>query len=447
MKLGQIKNKKTNLLQVEIAHMSHIVVLGAGTGGIAAAFEFRKYLKRSHQITVVHETDYFQFVPSNPWIAIGTRKRKHTTLPLARVLGKRGIGCITQPAVRIDAAGNCLELRDGSKVAYDYLMITTGARLGFDEVPGTGPDAYTQSITTVEHAERAYAEYERFLKSPGPVIVGALPGASCFGVVYEYACILSSDLKRRKLRHKVPMVFVTPEPYIGHMGIEGAGNSKGMLEAKLREHDMKWITNAKVTRVEPGRMFVSEMNRHGQVEAEHELPFSYSMLLPAFRGVTAVASTKGLCNANGLVLVDEHQRSRAWPNIFAAGVGVDIPGMVPTPVPMGMPKTGFMIETMVTAAVHNIKADLEGKEATARATMSTICLADLGTTGAAFLVMPQNPPRNTVWTRLAKWVRWGKILFERYFLMKVRFGTSEPLPEKYMMKLIGLKRLAKKTSS
>ncbi|MCL2011730.1 MAG: FAD-dependent oxidoreductase [Cystobacterineae bacterium] len=423
--------------------MSHIVVLGAGTGGITAAFELRKYLKKKHQITVVHERDYFQFVPSNPWVAIGKRKRSQTTLSLARVLGKRGINVIVQPATRIDADGNALELRDGSRVAYDYLLITTGSELAFDAVPGAGPDKYTQSITLVEHAEQAKAAYERFLEAPGPVVVGALPGASCFGVVYEYAFILSNDLRKRKLRKKVPMTFVTPEPYIGHMGIDGLANSNGLLQSRLREHDMKWITNAKLTRIEPGRMFVSEMNRHGQLEEEHELPFAYSMLLPAFRGVKAVARTEGLCNANGFVRVDEHQRSLKWPNIFAAGVGIDIPAL-PTPVPVGMPKTGFMIETMVTAAVHNIQADLTGRKATARATWSTLCLADLGDTGALFVGLPQIPPRNTTWARMGWWARWGKIVFERYFLTKMRWGTSEPLFEKYMFKALGISRLEKK---
>ena len=59
-----------------------------------------------------------------------------------------------------------------------------------------------------------------------------------------------------------------------------------------------------------------------------------------------------------------------------------------TPVPTGAPKTGYMIESMVTAIVENIKADLEGKPATAKATWNAICLADLGDTGVAFVALP-----------------------------------------------------------
>ena len=55
--------------------MAHIVVLGAGTGGMPAAYELREELASAHRITVVNAVDYFQFVPSNPWVAVGWRER------------------------------------------------------------------------------------------------------------------------------------------------------------------------------------------------------------------------------------------------------------------------------------------------------------------------------------------------------------------------------------
>ena len=75
---------------------------------------------------------------------------------------------------------------------------------------------------------------------------------------------MDADLRKRKLRKKVPMTFVTSEPYIGHLGLGGVGDSRGMLESELRDHDIKWITNAKVTRVEEGKMFVEECNEAGE---------------------------------------------------------------------------------------------------------------------------------------------------------------------------------------
>ena len=421
--------------------MAHIVVLGAGTGGMPAAYELRATLDKTHRITVVNALDYFQFVPSNPWVAVGWRQRSETTLPIAPALHKKGIDFIAQRVEKIDAEGNALELADGQRLAYDYLIITTGPKLAFDEVPGAGPAGHTQSICTIEHAEKAWADYQQFLQEPGPAIIGAMPGASCFGPAYEFAFIFNRDLQKRKLRHKVPMTFVTSEPYIGHMGLGGVGDSKSMLEGDLRGHAIQWITNAKVTKIEAGTMHVTEMDEAGQPKKEHQLPFKYSMMLPAFKGVDAVAAVEGLCNPRGFVLIDEHQRSKKYRNIFSAGVCVAIPPVEVTPVPTGAPKTGYMIETMVSAIVHNIAAELQGQSADAKATWNAICLADMGDTGAAFVALPQIPPRNVNWFKKGKWVHLAKVGFEKYFMYKMKHGTAEPVYEKHVLKALGIERL------
>jgi sulfide:quinone oxidoreductase len=422
--------------------MAHIVVLGAGIGGMPAAYELKAALGNEHRVTVINAVDYFQFVPSNPWLAVGWREREAITLPIRPALQGKGIDFIAQPVVRIDAQGNAVELEDGRRVSYDYLVLSTGPRLAFEEVPGSGPQAgHTESVCTTDHAEHALEAYRRFIEEPGPAIIGAMPGASCFGPAYEFAFIFSRDLQKRRIRHKVPITFVTPEPYIGHLGLAGVGDSKGMLESELRNHDVKWICNAKVTKVEAGRMFVTELDDLGQVRKEHELPFKYSMMLPAFRGVAPVAAVEGLCNPRGFVLIDEHQRSSKYRNIFAAGVCVAIPPVETTVVPTGAPKTGYMIESMVTAIVHNIVAELRGQPATAKGTWNAICLADMGDTGAAFVALPQMPPRNVNWFRKGRWVHLAKIAFEKYFLYKMRTGSSEPVYEKYVLKALGITRL------
>ena len=423
--------------------MAHIVILGAGTGGMPAAYELRDKLERSHRITVVNAVDYFQFVPSNPWLAVGWRERDAITFAIRPHLEKKGIAFVAQRVARIDADGNRLELQDGSAIDYDVLVITTGPKLSFDEVPGAGPHGgHTHSVCTVGHAEMFWAEYQKFLEAPGPIVVGAMPGASCFGPAYEFAFILDADLRKRKLRHKVPMTYVTAEPYIGHLGLGGVGDSKSMLESELRGHDIKWITSAKTTKVEPGKLFTTQLDDLGNVMKEHEVPFKLAMMLPAFKGVEPVAAIADMCNPRGFVLIDEHQRSKKYRNIFSAGVCVAIPPVEVTPVPSGAPKTGYMIETMVTAIAHNIAAELAGQPATAKGTWNAICLADMGDTGAAFVALPQIPPRNVNWFKKGKWVHYAKIAFEKYFMRKMKTGNSDPVYEKYVLKALGIVRLA-----
>ncbi|MFP4181102.1 NAD(P)/FAD-dependent oxidoreductase [Thiohalospira sp.] len=425
--------------------MAHIVILGAGTGGTPAAYEMREALGRDHQVTLINASESFQFVPSNPWVAVGWRDRDDTTFPLRQYVEKKGINFIADRVDKIDPEANQLTLAGGDKVDYDYLVITTGPLLAFDEVPGTGPhEGYTQSVCTIDHAETAFQNYEEFLKNPGPVVVGAVQGASCFGPAYEYAMILDRDLRKRKMRDQVPITFVTSEPYVGHMGLGGVGDSKGLLEHELRERHINWITNARTERVEDGKMFVTQFDERGEVLKEHELPFNYSMMLPAFRGVPAVAEVEGLCNPRGFVKVDECQRNPSYSNIFSAGVCVAIPPVEQTTVATGAPKTGYMIESMVTAIVQNIAAEVENRDGcNTQATWSAVCLADLGDTGAAFVALPQIPPRNVTWSKKGKWVHYAKIAFEKYFMRKMKTGHSEPVYEKYVLRMLGINRLKK----
>ncbi|MDT8388640.1 MAG: FAD-dependent oxidoreductase [Thiogranum sp.] len=422
--------------------MAHIIVLGAGIGGMPAAYELREVLDSKHEITVVNANDYFQFVPSNPWLAVGWRKREQVTLAIAPCLQKHNINFIAGWVETIDAAGNKLLLKDGREVAYDYLLIATGPRLAFDEVEGTGPvNGHTQSICTVDHAEKAYEDFLRLVDDPGHAVVGAVQFASCFGPAYEYAAILDTELRKRRMRDRVPMTFVTSEPYIGHLGLGGVGDSRGLLEHEFRNRHINFITNARVARVGPGKMFVDQLDREGEVAKQHELDFKHAMMLPGFKGVDPVASVEGLCNPRGFVIIDEHQRSPKYPNIFSAGVCIAIPPVEATPVPTGAPKTGYMIESMVTAIVQNIKAELTGYPVASKASWNAFCLADLGDTGAAFVALPQIPPRNVTWFKKGKWVHWAKIGFEKYFMRKMRQGVSEPIFEKWALKIMGVVRL------
>lgn len=422
--------------------MAHIVVLGAGTGGLPAAYELRDELGKEHQITVINEREYFQFVPSNPWVAVGWRERGDICFDIKPYVERKGISFIAKRVDKIDPEASELTLDGGDTVNYDYLVIATGPRLAFEEVEGSGPEAHTNSICSVDHAEKTYGEYQKLLeKGSGHIVVGAVPFASCFGPAYEFAFIIDTDLRKRKIRDKYHMTFVTSEPYIGHLGLGGVGDSKGMLESELRNHHIKWITNAKTTKVEEGKMFVDEIVKGGDVGESHEVDFDFAMMLPAFKGVDAVMAVEGLCNPRGFVMVDDYQRNPKYTNIYSAGVCIAIPPVEATLVPTGAPKTGYMIESMVTAIVHNISHELAGQPLETKGTWNAICLADMGDTGAAFVALPQIPPRNVAWFKKGKWVHMAKIAFEKYFIRKMKKGSSEPIYEKYVLKMLGINRL------
>lgn len=426
--------------------MAHIVILGGGIGGISAAYEMKKLRRREDRVTLISDTDYFQFTPSNPWVAVGWRRPEQIKVSLAPVLARQRIDFIGTGAKRVHPQSNEIELNDGRRVGYDYLIVATGPRLAFHEIEGLGPAGHTQSVCTVDHALRSAEAWRRFVADPGPIVVGAVQGASCFGPAYEFAFIMDADLRRRRIRDRVPMTFVTSEPYIGHLGLGGVGDSKTLMESEMRDKHIKWVCNAKVTKAEAGKLHVVELDDLGKEKRTHELPFKYAMILPAFMGVEAVAGIEGLTNPRGFVLIDEYQRNPKFQNIYSVGVCVAIPPIEQTPVPTGVPKTGYMIESMATAACENIRAALDGKAPHARATWNAICLADMGNTGTAFLAIPEIPPRNVNWMKKGKWVHWVKIGFESYFLRKVRKGIGEPVYERQVLKMMGLERLKKKAT-
>ena len=425
--------------------MAHVVVLGAGLGGAIMAYEMKEQLREEDTITVVTKDAKYHFVPSNPWVAVNWRTQEDVEIDLAPVMERQGINFIISPCETLDVENNKMVLENGQTVDYDFLIIATGPELAFDEIEGLGPDGHTQSVCHVEHAVTAGKAFDEFCKNPGPLVVGAVQGASCYGPAYEFCFILETELRRRKIRDQVQITYVSPEPYVGHLGLDGVGDTKGLLEGAMRDKHVKWMTNTKVNKVEPGIMHVETMNDDGTSASTSELPFKFSMMLPAFRGIKPLMGIDGLVNPRGFVIVDEHQMNPKYNNVFSVGVCVAIPPVGPTALPVGVPKTGFMIESMVTAAAMNIGQILRGEKPDHQGSWNAVCLADFGDGGIAFVAQPQIPPRNVNWSSEGKWVHMAKIGFEKYFMGKMRRGKSEPFYEKLAMDMMGINKLKKVT--
>ncbi|MBU1436029.1 MAG: NAD(P)/FAD-dependent oxidoreductase [Gammaproteobacteria bacterium] len=424
--------------------MKRTIVVGAGLGGMSVVYELREKLPKDHEVLLIGENNEFHFIPSNPWVALGERTREQVILDLTPYVKKYNVPFNSTGVSNINAINQQVTTGDGQTFDYDYLVLCTGPRLAFETVPGSGPEhGFTQSICTVDHAVKAYETYLQLLQQPGPVLVGAMQGASCFGPAYEYVLTLEHLLRKQKIRDRIPITFVTSEPYIGHMGLGGVGDSKALMEHEFRDRGIKWVCNARVTEFTDGMAHIEELNRKGDIDFTHQLPFKLAMFLPSFKGSEAIAAVPELCNAKGFVNTNEFQQNPVHPAIFAAGVCVALPPLEQTPVPVGVPKTGFMIESMTTAIVENILSLEQGEPMHTRPTLNAICLADMGDKGAAFVALPQNPPRNTNWTSMGKWVHVAKIAFEKYFLYKVKHGTSEPIYEKYVLGAVGIHRTKK----
>ncbi|GAB4418337.1 MAG: FAD/NAD(P)-binding oxidoreductase [Thermodesulfovibrionales bacterium] len=392
--------------------MAKIVILGGSFGGLTAAFELRRLLGKKADITLLCDIDRFIFIPALPWLAMGWRRPEEITLPLRETIVPKGIKFVHSAAGSIDPERSIVKTERG-EFPYDYLIISTGPYLAFDEVPGLGPETgHTECIFTLEQAERANRAWNRLLENPGPVVIGSVQGVSCFGPSYEYAFEIDTELRKRKMRHQVPIFFVTSEPYIGHFGIGGLGKSKRIMEDEFAERDIKVIVNQGVEEI------TSEDVR---LKDGTKLPFRLAMFAPAFKGVPAVAP---LGNPRGFIPVDKNYRHTKYKNIFTVGVAMAIAPPEQTPVPTGVPKTGYMTVKMARMASVTISAEIRNQKLPTPEELSVICLMDMGNTAAYMKAKPVLPPRQESLLKKSIWYRSLKVGFERYFLWKMKHGLS-----------------------
>lgn len=392
--------------------MARIAIIGGSFGGLTAAFELKRLLGKKAEVTVLSDDDKFVFVPSLPWLSVGSRRAADITLPLKQILERKGITFIHGAARGVDADASKV-FTVGGEVPYDYLVISTGPYLAFEEVPGLGPDkGHSECIFTLAQAERANKAWNGFLENPGPVVVGSVQGVSCFGPPYEYAFEIDTELRRRKMRHEVPIVFVTSEPYIGHFGIGGLRDSRRMMEDEFARRDIKVITNAAVEEISPSEV---------RLKDGIKIPFKLSMLAPAMKGVPAVAP---IGNPRGFIPVDGKYRHTKYKNIFAVGVAVAIAPPEQTPVPTGVPKTGYMTVKMAKTASRAIVSDITGAAPPEGTPIDVVCLMDMGNTAAIMKASPVLPPRQESELKEGIRFKWLKIAFERYYLWKIKNGLT-----------------------
>ena len=394
---------------------TRIVVLGGSFGGLVAAHELRRLLPGGRrEITVVARDDSFVFIPSLPWVAMGWRTMEQISFPLAGTLNSRGLEFVHGAADRIDGHAQKVHV-NGQTLEYDHLVVATGHRSANEAVPGLGPfDGSSHSLMSPREAEEAREAWSTFLENPGPVVIGCAPGASCLGPAYEFAFEIDFALKRRKMRHRVPMTFVTPEPFLGHFGVGGMGRARQFLEGEFEQRDIRYHTSAAISGITDSSV---ELADGSAFESR------YSLVIPSLGGVKAISDSPGLGNPKGFIPVDESYRHAEFENIYAVGVAVAFPPVDETPVPVNFPKTGHMTVQMAKAAARNIVADLLGGERVTRPPFVT-CIMDMGDTAARMQADPVRSPRNRVGLSIGRRWLWAKRAYERYFLWKMAGGRT-----------------------
>lgn len=391
-----------------------ILVLGGSFGGLTAAITLRKHLPNGrHEIVVISKEKRFIFIPSLPWVTMGWRTLANISFNLAPTLARWKISFVEGAVTRIEPEKKRVHTAAES-FDYDYLVVATGIRSANEAVPGLGPfDGPGHSLMSPPEAEEARDAWAAFLNDPGPMVIGCAPGASCIGPAYEFVFEAHHVLRQRRLRHKAPIIFVTPEPFLGHFGVGGFGKARQFLEGEFEERGIRYATSVAVSKITADSV---------QLADGRAFPSRYSLILPPLAGVRAVAES-GLGNPKGLIPVDPYYRHKNYPEIYAVGATIALTPAEETPVPVNFPKTGNMTRQMATLAAHNIAADIRAGSKMTK-DISAECILDMGDRGAHMFADPIRPPRNRSDMSVGRRWLWAKKAYERYCLWRFRRGWA-----------------------
>jgi sulfide:quinone oxidoreductase len=413
--------------------MANIVVVGAGLGGLPAVYELRHLLPKEHRVFLISEHPEFTFIPGLIRVALNLNPLEEIQLDLAKTVTPKGIEFIHGMVTELDPENRVIKAGE-QRIDYDYLAIATGASLAFDVIPGLGPHGgYTQSVCTASHALQAREEWLKYLENPGDLVVGAMPGTGCFGPAYEFIMMADWELRKRGLRDRVNLTYITPEPYAGHLGAGEVKNARELTEDLLQQKGIKVIENAEITGIDPEAIALADGKR---------IPFQYAMILPAFRGAKFLQNLPVIANPKGFIPILPTYRHPKFENIYALGVTVELEQPDKTKVPIGFPKSGAMTEAMATAVAHNIAVDLGVlKELKQTPTLESICIAEYGDTGIVYVAIPviRDPVtgkrRNSSALR-GTWVNLAKAAFEGYFMLKMKWGLGMPWFERLGLRML-----------
>jgi len=436
--------------------MAKIVILGAGIAGHTVARHLNKWVGKDHEITVISPNAKWNWIPSNIWVGVGQMKEKDVTFDLAKIYSKTSVKFKQAKALSIHPEGDAsqekgfvsveytLPERSGEveKVAFDYLVNATGPKLNFSATPGLGPDGgHTVSVCTASHAVEANHKLQQIIEKlkggdRATLVIGTGHGTcTCQGAAFEYIYNVDQELRNANVRDQADLVWLSNEYELGDFGmggihIERGGyitNGKTFAESLMAERNIRWITRAAVTKIEPGNIHYETID--GQF---HEQKFDFSMLIPPFSGVGMKAFNKSgeditseVFAPNGFMKVDADYTPRPyaqwsakdWPhtyqnpsfnNMFAVGIAFAPPHMISKPMqsPNGTainptaPRTGMPSAAMAKAVALSIRDMLNGSpkptHKASMAEMGAACVASTGSglfkgTAASMTVYPVVP--------------------------------------------------------
>lgn len=366
--------------------MKNIVILGAGTGGAIVAnnlaYRLSDEIRSGNvKITIVDKNEYHYYQPGFLFIALSLMTPKEITRHVKNVLVP-GINFIKDEVSKIDLNNRVVSTASGKQLNYDYLVVSTGARLDLDSVPGIKGVDHFYSLDAALKLRDKIAKFER-----GSIVVtvGGLP-YKCPPAPLEMTFMLESYFRKIGKRNNVEITYAYPLPRVFTIQ-----NVSDIMTKLLEERGVKTSLMFNVESID------TEKKEIKSVEGE-TLKYDLAIVIPPHKGAEVIEKS-GFGDEEGWIPTDKYTLNiKGHDDAYAIGDATNVPTS----------KAGSVADFEAAVVVSRIIDDLQGVKPNKVYDGRTICFLVTGIGEGTMLVfdynnMPNPPPPSFAcyWTKLA----------------------------------------------
>ena len=292
-----------------------VLILGGGTGGTLVANRLRRVLPESAEITVIDGDDRHLYQPGLLFVPFGARHPERLARSRKKLLHD-GVRFVQEEVASVDTDAAKVTLTEGSTLGYDVLVVASGARLVPEETEGLLGPGWMEKVFHFYSYDAAVAlrsALDQFRGGRLVVNFVDLP-IKCPVAPLEFLFLADAYFRKRKLRDKVTLTFVTP-----------------LDSAFTKATCAKYLSGMLDTR---GIGLVTQFNT-GEVDGAagklvsydgREVRFDLGVVIPLHQGAAFVGRSPELGDPLDFVRTDPHSlQAKVVPNVFAIGDAADLP--------------------------------------------------------------------------------------------------------------------------
>jgi sulfide:quinone oxidoreductase len=282
--------------------MTHVVILGAGFGGLELTSRLVEDLPGEVEVTLIDKSDWFMFGYAKLDVMFGKATFDSQKNPYSAI-NKPGVTFKQETITSIDPNAKRVVTDKGTYDA-DIIVVALGADLRPEETPGLLQAGY--EYYSPEGAEHARAIVDSFKQ--GTVIVGVCgPFYKCPAAPCETGLMLHDRFVQHGVRDNISIRVLSP------MGIPipiSQETSKAILEA-FDERNIEYHGGARVISIDPATKTAT--NERGETFA-----FDLFLGVPVHRAPEVVVKA-GLTEDDGWIGVNPATFATKFPGVFAVG--------------------------------------------------------------------------------------------------------------------------------